>query len=73
MRLIRTTVVATRLETPLDARARATRPAQHRLVAEQAPHRAKLYATEQQWQIMDRYLRLHGGYGYINEYGIARI
>ncbi|MGZ5398307.1 MAG: acyl-CoA dehydrogenase family protein [Mycobacterium sp.] len=71
MRLIRTTVVATRLETPLDAR--ATRPAQHRLVAEQAPHRAKLYATEQQWQIMDRYLRLHGGYGYIHEYGIARI
>ena len=34
---------------------------------------AKLYATEQQWQIMDRCLQLHGGYGYINEYEIARI
>jgi alkylation response protein AidB-like acyl-CoA dehydrogenase len=42
------------------------------LTAEEAAG-AKLYATEQQWQIMDRCLQLHGGYGYINEYEIARI
>jgi alkylation response protein AidB-like acyl-CoA dehydrogenase len=42
------------------------------LTAEEASG-AKLFATEQQWQIMDRCLQLHGGYGYINEYEIARI
>lgn len=42
------------------------------LTAEEAAG-AKLYATEQQWHIMDRCLQLHGGYGYINEYEIARI
>jgi alkylation response protein AidB-like acyl-CoA dehydrogenase len=34
---------------------------------------AKVWATEQQWQIIDRCLQLHGGYGYINEYEIARL
>ncbi|MGI9164686.1 MAG: acyl-CoA dehydrogenase family protein [Mycobacterium sp.] len=34
---------------------------------------AKLWTTEQQWQIIDRCLQLHGGYGYINEYEIARL
>jgi alkylation response protein AidB-like acyl-CoA dehydrogenase len=42
------------------------------LTAEEAAG-AKLWATEQQWQIMDRCLQLHGGYGYINEYEIARL
>ncbi|WP_032368323.1 acyl-CoA dehydrogenase family protein [Rhodococcoides fascians] len=34
---------------------------------------AKWWATETQWRIMDRCLQLHGGYGYINEYEIARL
>jgi alkylation response protein AidB-like acyl-CoA dehydrogenase len=42
------------------------------LTAEEASG-AKLWTTEQQWQIMDRCLQLHGGYGYINEYEIARL
>jgi alkylation response protein AidB-like acyl-CoA dehydrogenase len=34
---------------------------------------AKLWATETQWEIVDRCLQLHGGYGYMNEYEIARL
>jgi alkylation response protein AidB-like acyl-CoA dehydrogenase len=34
---------------------------------------AKWWATETQWRIIDRCLQLHGGYGYINEYEIARL
>jgi alkylation response protein AidB-like acyl-CoA dehydrogenase len=34
---------------------------------------AKWWATETQWKIMDRCLQLHGGYGYMNEYEIARL
>lgn len=34
---------------------------------------AKWWATETQWEIVDRCLQLHGGYGYINEYEIARL
>ena len=34
---------------------------------------AKWWVTEGQWRIMDRCLQLHGGYGYINEYEIARL
>ena len=34
---------------------------------------AKMWATETQWEIVDRCLQLHGGYGYINEYEIARL
>lgn len=34
---------------------------------------AKWWTTETQWRIVDRCLQLHGGYGYINEYEIARI
>jgi alkylation response protein AidB-like acyl-CoA dehydrogenase len=34
---------------------------------------AKWWATETQWRIMDRCLQLHGGYGFINEYPIARL
>lgn len=33
---------------------------------------AKWWATETQWRIIDRCLQLHGGYGYVNEYDIAR-
>jgi alkylation response protein AidB-like acyl-CoA dehydrogenase len=33
---------------------------------------AKWWATETQWKIMDRCLQLHGGYGYMLEYPIAR-
>jgi alkylation response protein AidB-like acyl-CoA dehydrogenase len=34
---------------------------------------AKWFSTETQWRIVDRCLQLHGGYGYINEYEIARL
>jgi alkylation response protein AidB-like acyl-CoA dehydrogenase len=34
---------------------------------------ARWWATETQWRILDRCLQLHGGYGYINEYKIARL
>jgi len=34
---------------------------------------AKWWATETQWRIIDRCLQLHGGYGYVNEYEIARL
>jgi acyl-CoA dehydrogenase len=40
------------------------------LTAEEAAG-AKWWATELQWEIVDRCLQLHGGYGYINEYEIA--
>ena len=35
--------------------------------------RAKLFATETAGRIIDRCLQLHGGYGYITEYPIARL
>ncbi len=34
---------------------------------------AKLWVTETEWQILDDCLQLHGGYGYINDYPIARL
>jgi alkylation response protein AidB-like acyl-CoA dehydrogenase len=34
---------------------------------------AKWYTTELQWQVVDRCLQLHGGYGYMEEYPIARM
>jgi alkylation response protein AidB-like acyl-CoA dehydrogenase len=42
------------------------------LTAEEAAS-AKWWTTETQWEILDRCLQLHGGYGYINEYEIARL
>jgi acyl-CoA dehydrogenase len=33
---------------------------------------AKMWTTETEWQIVDDCLQLHGGYGYVNEYPIAR-
>ena len=30
-------------------------------------------ATETEWEVVDQCLQLHGGYGYINEYPIARM
>lgn len=42
------------------------------LTAEEAAA-AKWWATEIQWEIVDRCLQLHGGYGYINEYEIAML
>jgi alkylation response protein AidB-like acyl-CoA dehydrogenase len=40
--------------------------------AEQAAG-AKWWVTELQWKVTDRCMQLFGGYGYINEYEIARI
>ncbi len=34
---------------------------------------AKMWVTDVEWQIVDQCLQLHGGYGYINEYPIARM
>ena len=34
---------------------------------------AKYWVTDLQCQIIDRCLQLHGGYGYMNEYPIARM
>jgi acyl-CoA dehydrogenase len=34
---------------------------------------AKMWVTETEWEIVDACLQLHGGYGYINDYPIARI
>ncbi len=42
-----------------------------RLTAEQAAM-AKLYSTEKQVHLIDRCLQLHGGYGYMREYPVAR-
>jgi alkylation response protein AidB-like acyl-CoA dehydrogenase len=42
------------------------------LTAEEAAG-AKWWTTETQWEVLDRCLQLHGGYGYINEYEIARL
>ncbi|WP_025736723.1 acyl-CoA dehydrogenase family protein [Mycobacterium genavense] len=33
----------------------------------------KWWTSEVQWEILDRCLQLHGGYGYINEYEVARL
>ncbi|WP_109526597.1 MULTISPECIES: acyl-CoA dehydrogenase family protein [Nocardia] len=42
------------------------------LTAEEAAG-LKWWTSEVQWEILDRCLQLHGGYGYINEYEIARL
>ncbi|MBO0843052.1 MAG: acyl-CoA dehydrogenase family protein, partial [Nocardioides sp.] len=34
---------------------------------------AKLFCTEGSAEVIDRCLQLHGGYGYMNEYPIARL
>ncbi|MFE7928176.1 acyl-CoA dehydrogenase family protein [Streptomyces sp. NPDC057456] len=34
---------------------------------------AKYWTTETCWEVIDRCMQLHGGYGYVNEYEIARI
>ncbi|WCL55679.1 acyl-CoA dehydrogenase family protein [Gimibacter soli] len=34
---------------------------------------AKMWSTETEWEIVDTCLQLHGGYGYINEYPIAKM
>jgi alkylation response protein AidB-like acyl-CoA dehydrogenase len=44
---------------------------EEKLSVEQAAM-AKWYATEAQVRLVDRCLQLHGGYGYMREYGIAR-
>ncbi|MER5428093.1 acyl-CoA dehydrogenase family protein [Streptomyces sp. NPDC002588] len=42
------------------------------LTAEEAAA-AKYWTSENAWQVIDRCLQLFGGYGYVNEYEIARI
>lgn len=41
------------------------------LSAEEAA-KVKLWATEREWEVLDAGVQLHGGYGYITEYPIAR-
>ena len=33
---------------------------------------AKMWVTDTEWEVVDECLQLHGGYGYVNEYPIAR-
>ena len=33
----------------------------------------KLWTTEQQCKVIDECVQLHGGYGYMNEYLVARL
>ncbi|UWF77700.1 MULTISPECIES: acyl-CoA dehydrogenase family protein [Microbacterium] len=42
-----------------------------RLSAEEAA-KVKFWATEREWEVLDTCVQLHGGYGYIMEYPIAR-
>ncbi|GAB3598293.1 acyl-CoA dehydrogenase family protein [Microbacterium tumbae] len=42
-----------------------------RLSAEEAA-KIKFWATEREWEVLDLGIQLHGGYGYITEYPIAR-
>lgn len=44
----------------------------HRQLTPESAAIAKLWVTEMQGRIVDRCLQLHGGYGYIQEYLIAR-
>jgi alkylation response protein AidB-like acyl-CoA dehydrogenase len=44
---------------------------EEKLTAEQAAM-AKWYATESYVRLVDRCVQLHGGYGYMREYPIAR-
>ena len=44
---------------------------EEKLTAEQAAM-AKWYSTEAQVRLNDRCLQLHGGYGYMREYPVAR-
>ena len=34
--------------------------------------KVKIWATEREWEVLDQGVQLHGGYGYITEYDIAR-
>lgn len=34
--------------------------------------KVKFWATEREWEVLDKGVQLHGGYGYITEYPIAR-
>lgn len=34
--------------------------------------KVKIWATEREWEVLDQGVQLHGGYGYITEYNIAR-
>jgi alkylation response protein AidB-like acyl-CoA dehydrogenase len=45
---------------------------QGELTSEEAAE-AKLWVTETEWEVLDRCLQMHGGYGYVNDYEIARL
>lgn len=42
-----------------------------KLTAEEAA-KVKFWASEREWEVLDQGVQLHGGYGYMNEYPIAR-
>jgi len=42
-----------------------------KLTAEEAA-KVKFWATDREWEILDTCVQLHGGYGYITEYPVAR-
>ncbi len=45
--------------------------AEGKLTAEEAAQ-VKFWTTEREWEVLDQGVQLHGGYGYITEYPIAR-
>ena len=44
---------------------------QGKLSADEAA-KVKFWSTEREWELLDMGVQLHGGYGYITEYPIAR-
>jgi len=46
---------------------------QHGTLSDQDAAGLKWWTSEVQWEIIDRCLQMHGGYGYINEYEVARL
>lgn len=44
---------------------------EQKLTPEEAA-KVKFWATEREWEVLDQGVQLHGGYGYITEYDIAR-
>jgi long-chain-acyl-CoA dehydrogenase len=42
-----------------------------KLTAEDAA-KVKFWATEREWEVLDMGVQLHGGYGYMTEYPIAK-
>jgi alkylation response protein AidB-like acyl-CoA dehydrogenase len=56
-----------------EAGALAVRPAEHRIDKVELCAMAKRYVTDACFDVADQALQLHGGYGYLREYGLEKI